>query len=193
MDLRSWIVGDLQSSLQRLGGGVLGIIPPDRRRETVDGGGIPPIYVLWHMTRHHDLAINRVLRGVDEVVEQHTDSVGVDERLWRGLSEGADLDLVQVLDPEAVGAYCVATIEETIAWVSGERPDSLDLGTLDDTPDATAALAGIGTPEDDFDWIYSMWDGKPASWFLSWEGIGHVVTHTGELVSIRNRMGLSPF
>ena len=64
---------------------------------------------------------------------------------------------------------------------------------MDDRPDTTAALQAIGTPEDRFDWLYSMWDGKPAVWFLQWSAIGHGFNHLGELVSIRNRLGLSPF
>lgn len=189
MDLRSWITGDLEMARQRLAGQVLDLIPVERMTEQVDGGGIPPVYVLWHMTRHHDLAVNRVLRGGDEVVHAHTTEVGVDEGLWRGLSEGADLELVAVLDPAAVGRYALAVLDESIRWLSG----SAELPDLDAVPDSAAALAALGTPSDDFGWLYRMWEGRPASWFLSWEGIGHITTHTGELVSIRNRMGLSPF
>ena len=93
-----------------------------------------------------------------------------------------------VLDPEAVMAYVRAVLDSTVAWL-----DDAALTDLDSVPASTDALAAIGTPTDDFDWIYAMWEGKPRQWFLSWEGHGHVVTHTGELVSIRNRMGLSPF
>ncbi len=38
-----------------------------------------------------------------------------------------------------------------------------------------------------------MWEGKPASFFVSWEDIGHGLNHLGEMVSVRNRLGLSPF
>ncbi len=54
-------------------------------------------------------------------------------------------------------------------------------------------LRELGVPEDRFDWLYGMWRGKPASFFLSWQAVGHGYNHLGELVSIRNRMGLSPF
>jgi hypothetical protein len=188
-DLRRWIVDDLTSARARLANGVLALIPPERCAETVDGGGIPAVYVIWHMTRHHDVAVNSVLRGADQVLASHTAAVGVEDRVYRGLAEGADLDLVSVLDPEAVSAYALATIDETIDWVSTEA----DLDNLDAVPDALAALDAMGTPTDTFDWLYRMWDGKPNRWFLSWEAVGHIVTHTGELVSIRNRMGLSPF
>lgn len=189
MDLQSWITSDLQMARQRLAGQVLDLIPVDRMTEQVDGGGIPPVYVLWHMSRHHDLAVNQVLRGVAEVVHAHTDELGVHEALWRGLSEGADLDLVDELHAAAVGRYALAVLDESIMWLS----EAAVLPELDGVPDSGAALSALGTPTDDFGWLYSMWEGKPASWFLSWEGVGHITTHTGELVSIRNRMGLSPF
>ena len=187
--LRRWLVADLEAARDRLAGGVLSAIPPDRMAETVDGGGVPPVYALWHMTRHHDVAINGVLRGRGQVVQDFTDHIGVSDQLWRGLSEGADHDLVAVLQPEAVADYAIATINATIAWIREDAP----LDTLETVPDSPAVLTAMGTPEDDFDWLYDMWSGKPNQWFLSWEAHGHTVTHTGELVSLRNRMGLSPF
>lgn len=188
MDLRTWISSDLASLRQRLDGGVLSLIPSDRRAERVDGGGIAPSYILWHLSRHHDVAINRIVRGVDEVIHGWSDRLGVDHDLWRGLAEGEDNDLVEVLDPEAVDGYTLAVIDETSSWIHGA-----DLSVLEARPDTDSALATLGAPEDRFAWLYDMWRDKPASFFVSWEAIGHPVNHLGELISIRNRMGLSPF
>ena len=188
MDLRDWIIGDLKSLRAKLDGGVLGLIPPERRRERADGGGIAPIYVLWHLARHHDVAVNGVLRGASEVVEGWTDRLGIDEDLWRGLAEGEDTELVGLLEPTAVGAYLLDVIGATAGWLADRG-----LPQMDQRPDAAAALEAIGTPPDRFDWLYSMWDGKPAAWFLQWSAVGHGFNHLGELVSIRNRLGLSPF
>ena len=188
MDLRDWIIGDLRSLRAKLDGGVLGLIPPERRRERADGGGIAPIYVLWHLARHHDVAVNGVLRGTRAVVEGWTDRLGIDEDLWRGLAEGEDTELVDMLEPAAVGAYTLDVIETTAGWLDDQGLPPMDL-----RQDTTAALEAIGTPTDRFDWLYSMWDGKPAAWFLQWSAVGHGFNHLGELVSIRNRLGLSPF
>ena len=188
MDLRDWVVGDLRSLRGKLAGGVLELMPPERRRERADGGGIAPVYVLWHLARHHDLAVNGVLRDADAVVDGWTRRLGVDDDLWRGLAEGEDSDLVDVLDPDAVGGYALAVVESTADWL-----DEHGLPAMDDRPDTGSALAAIGTPEDRFDWLYAMWDGKPAAWFLQWSAVGHGINHLGELISIRNRMGLSPF
>lgn len=192
MDLRRWIAEDLASLRGRLDRGVLSIVPPDARRDHVDGGGIPAVYVLWHTARHHDVAVNGVLRGVDEVVVAHTGAVGVDTDMWRGLAEAEDTELVDVLDPEAVGVYALEVIDTTLGWVSDHDPSSLG-ELLDTVPDSAAALERLGTPTDRFDWLYGMWDAKPAAFFLSWEAIGHGVNHLGELISLRNRLGLSPF
>ena len=188
MELRDWIVSDLRSLGAKLERGVLGPIPPDRLRERADGGGIAPVYVLWHLSRHHDVAINSVLRCEDAVVNDWTEQLGLDEDLWRGFAEGEDADLVDVLDPEAVGRYTLAVIDATARWL-----DERGLPSMDERPDAASALAAIGTPVDRFDWLYSMWDGKPTSWFLQWSAVGHGFNHLGELVSIRNRMGFNPF
>lgn len=187
--LRRWIVDDLTSARARLAGGVIDMIPSDEMTVLADDGGVPASYVLWHLARHHDVAVNGVLRDRDQVVVDHVDALGVQDRLYRGLAEGADTDLVAILDPGAVAAYALATLDDTIDWVATEA--SLD--DLDDVPDGTRALAALGAPEDDFDWLYRMWSDKPRRWFLSWSAIGHVVTHTGELVGIRNRLGHNPF
>ena len=97
MELRDWIVGDLESLRMRLANGVVGIIPPERLTERVDGGGIAPVYVLWHAARHQDVAVNGVLRGTAPVLDLWADRVGIDADTWRGLAEAEDQDLVQTL------------------------------------------------------------------------------------------------
>ncbi|MDP6214115.1 MAG: hypothetical protein QGI41_04160, partial [Acidimicrobiales bacterium] len=69
MDLRTWITNDLTSLRTRLDSGVFSLLPADRMSERVDGGGVAAVYVAWHTARHHDLAVNGVLRGVDEVLD----------------------------------------------------------------------------------------------------------------------------
>jgi len=188
VDLRTWIDNDLASLRGRLDNGFFSVVPPERLVERVDEGGIVAVYVAWHTARHHDVAVNGVLRQTDEVLDEWASRVGISGDTWRGLAENEDHELVAQLDPEAVGGYLLAVIDHTRGWIDG-----LDPSMLDTVPDPRAALDRIGTPADRFDWLYSMWADKPASFFLSWEAIGHGYNHLGELISIRNRMGLSPF
>jgi len=188
MDLRTWIISDLDSLGNRLANGILSVIPSERMTERVDGGGIAPVYMVWHTARHHDVAVNGVLRGVSPVLDDWADRVGLDGDTWRGLAEAEDLELVSRLDPEAVSGYLMAVIESTRSWVTEGN-----LSVLDTTPDSSAALSRIDTPADRFDWLYGMWSGKPGLFYLAWEAIGHGYNHLGELTAARNRLGLSPF
>ena len=163
-------------------------VPRERWRERVDGGGIAPLYVVWHTARHHDVAVNGVLRGHAPVLDDWSERVGIDGDTWRGLAEGEDHELVDQLDPEAVGQYMLAVLDTSIEWLArGSLPDPASV------PDSQSALRLLDTPEDRFAWLYAMWENKPAQFFVGWEAVGHGYNHLGELMSIRNRMGLSPF
>lgn len=188
MELSDWIGGDVASLRQRVVSGFINVVPSERWREQVDGGGVAPVYVLWHTARHHDVAINGVLRRRAPVLDEWMDRVGISSDTWRGLAEGQDHELVDQLDPHMVGQYFVAVLDESLAWLAGHPP--LDPRSV---PEARTALAEIQVPVDRFDWLYDMWTDKPAQFFLSWEAVGHGFNHLGELTSIRNRMGLSPF
>ena len=50
-----------------------------------------------------------------------------------------------------------------------------------------------GLTRDDVPWLYSMWEGKALWWLVQWPVLGHGNAHVGEGISVRNRMGLSPF
>jgi hypothetical protein len=76
----------------------------------------------------------------------------------------------------------------TAGWLK-----SVDVASLEEVPASGAGLERAGIDEGAVPWLYRMWDGKPASWFVQWEAIGHRVNHVGEMVSVRNRLGLSPF
>jgi hypothetical protein len=188
MDLSQWISSDVASLRQRLTSGFIDLVEPDRWRERVDGGGIAPVYVAWHVARHHDVAVNLVIRRAGQVLDRWSDRVGIDGDTWRGLAEGEDHELVDALDPDAVAGYLQAVLDHTIEWLGAET-----LPDLEQIPDSAAALQGLGTPEDRFGWLFSMWNDKPAQFYLQWEAVGHGYNHLGELISIRNRMGLSPF
>jgi hypothetical protein len=188
MELRAWVATDLDNLRTRLERSILSVIPAERLHETVDGGGNSAVSVMWHVARHHDLSINAVLRGAPEVLDRFGSAVGITTDTWRGLSEAEDAALASQLDGTAVAEYLLATIDETVRWWP-----SADVAGLETIPDTDAVLSSIGTPTDRFDWLYGMWSGKPASWFIQWQAVGHGVTHLGELTDLRNRMGLSPF
>ena len=189
MDLRDWIMTDHRLLSSRLADQVLAHVPTVRQPERADGGGSSITFLLWHIARHHDLAVNAVVRGIDPLLAAWQERVGCHGMApGMALAEAEDRAITEQLDPEGVVGYHEAVGAATAAWLA-----ELDLATLDDVPDAAGVLAGAGVSEAEFPWLHRMWEAKPVSWYISWEAIGHGITHVGEMVSIRNRLGLSPF
>lgn len=188
MDLRDWITADLRSVRDRLARGVVGAIPIERWRERDGAGAVAPVSVAWHVARHHDVAINALVRGVPEVLDSWRDRVGVEGDTWRGLAEQEDPELVDELVPAGVAEYLLAVFDASIDWLTSDP-----LPDLTHLPDSAAALDALGAPRDRFGWLYAMWADKPVEFHLRWEAVGHGYNHLGELVAIRNRMGCSPF
>ena len=58
MDLRSWVLADHATSLQRLERQVLDRVPPDRWPERADGGGNSIGWGLLHAWYHQDVALS---------------------------------------------------------------------------------------------------------------------------------------
>lgn len=187
MDLRCWIDDELALVGDRVTTQVLDLVPIERRAESNDGGS-SITFLLWHVARHHDLAINAALLGRAQVLESHSSVAVGGVPVWAGLPEAEDREFTASLDPGAVADYHAAVNASTRAWLA-----DADLAILDLQIDAPAALARVGVDEAAFPWLHRMWAGKTGTFFVQWEAVGHQVNHLGEMVAVRNRMGLSPF
>ena len=156
MDLRDWIIGDLKSLRAKLDGGVLGLITPERRRErpTAEGSRRSTCCGTWLATMTWP---STACCGAPARWSRAGPATSrLDDDLWRGLAESEDVELVDMLEPEAVGAYALEVIEATVGWL-----DDRGLPQMDQRPDTAAALEAIGTPPDRFDWLYSSGRASP--------------------------------
>jgi hypothetical protein len=186
MELRDWIIGEHDSVRTRFERSIVAVVPPDRWRDPAGPGGSSIAYLLFHATYHADLAVGPVLAGEPPRVDAWRARLGLD-RIGSsvGLGETEDPAVSSAVDVDALRGYADAVHDATSAWI--ER------GDLDALVDGSAALERSGIMTDDVPWLHSMWSGQPAEFFLQWEAIGHRVNHLGEMVSVRNRLGLSPF
>jgi len=189
MDLRSWVLADHGTSLQRLERQVLDLVPPDRLPERVDGGGNSIGWGMLHAWYHQDVAL-AVARGVDPLMSERRDALGLaGVTPFVGMGEAEIDGAVAAVDPTALVQYVRDVHARTAEWLAG-----VELGVLDAVPAASSGLSElVGIERADADWLHDMWTDKPVGWFVQWECIGHGHTHVGEMVSVRNRMGLSPF
>ena len=189
VDLREWIRGEHAAVLARFEQSIVATVPLERWTDAAGEGGSSIAFLAFHTAYHEDLAVNAVLRQRPPVLGDWRDALGLgglDPAV--GLAEAEPDELTAALELEPLGAYLRTVHESTVVLLA-----TLDTATLAATADGTGGLAAADVTEAAVPWLYRMWADKPAAWFLQWEAIGHRVNHLGEMVSVRNRLGLSPF
>ncbi len=190
MDLREWIVTEHDGVRTRFVQSVRDIVPVERWKERPGDGGSSIAYLVFHVASHQDVALCSVIDERAPLRMEWAARLGLGGvAADHGLGETEVLDLTDALELEHLDAYAAAVAERSRVIL-----DRLDLDSLDSVPDAAKGLGELaGVAESAAPWLFRMWDAKPASFFVSWEDIGHGLNHLGEMVSVRNRMGLSPF
>jgi hypothetical protein len=191
VDLSAWIAGDLAAVRQRFLGAIREHVPRERWRERADGGGSSIAALLLHVTVHQDLATQTALGDRPPLFSDRSRGLGLAAGAspLASLQEAEDPDTTGVLDLGALEAYAAEVHEVATRLVTDLRPDDLDR-----VPPAGERLAAMGgIPSEQAPWLYAMWEGKPAAWFVRWEIVGHTQGHVGEMVSVRDRLGYRPF
>ena len=190
MDLHQWMLSDLAGVRTKLFDQVVRLVPTDRWLEPVDGGGSTLTHLLLHVARHQDLAVTTVVRDHDAFFLAHREALGLgDAPIGAGLAEKEDRSLSALVGPDALLGYVEAVFDATQAWL-----EPLGSMVLDHVPNSGYRLTHhAGLDEAEFPWLYGMWRDKPIWWFVQWPVLGHGNAHVGEGISVRNRMGLSPF
>ena len=190
MDVHTWIGTDLDSVRGKLRDSVLSVVPTQRWVEQADNGGSSIAHLVLHVARHHDLAITTAIRNHAPLFDAHRDALGfTDAPPTVGLAEREDPAVSAVPPHDALVTFLDAVFDATESWLA-------DVGTmmLDTVPDTSRRLEHKATLSvDDVDWLHRMWSDKPVWWLVQWPVIGHGHAHVGEAISVRNRMGLSPF
>ncbi|HYM95928.1 MAG TPA: DinB family protein, partial [Candidatus Sulfotelmatobacter sp.] len=157
--------------------------------------GVNPIgFVLWHMARSQDWAVNTAIRDVPEIVTRapwRSGSVAVP-----GIGTGFDLEsaatVAASVDLDELLAYADAVHAETVGWLE-QRDESI----LDEIPDVAAhdaphpeyQTAGFraemdGGPEHDD--AVGRKGGLPVWVFLTSVSITHLHRHLGEVDLLRD-------
>ena len=190
VDLRRWILEEHRSIWSRLVDGVVDRVPTDRWAEHPDSGGSCIGFLLFHTSVHADYAGRVVSRGLRPLLADHRDALGLAGIApERGVGEAEDAGIVSALVMPGLLEYARAVHEDNAAWFATLDPDVLD--TVLPASDRLTELAGLAP--DALPWLRNMWSDKPVWWHAQWEMAGHLLNHVGEMVAVRNRMGLSPF
>lgn len=196
MDLRTWITTDLANVQSRLHNGIVAHVPPDRWRTRLAGspgtaGGSSSLaWLLFHCSYHHDLALNTAVLGHPPLLEQHRSALGLDGTLPEsGLPEREDPEISDALELDALLVYADDVFDSTVSWM-----ERVAITAFDSIPESSWRIEHVaGVRRAEVPWLHAMWEGKPVSWFVQWEAVGHGYTHVGEMTGLRGALGHSPF
>jgi DinB superfamily len=189
MDLRQWILDEHAAVMARFEQSIEAQVPLERWPDPAGTGGASIAWLAFHTAYHQDLAVNAVLGDRPTVLAEQRTGLGVaDAPPELGLGEAEQPELTTALDLAALTRYVHTVHDRTAAWLATLDPAALSVPAAGPERLAVAGVAEAAVP-----WLYRMWADKPVSWFVQWEAIGHRVNHVGEMVSVRNRLGLSPF
>lgn len=192
MELRDWVTAEHAGVLTRFERSIEAVVPVGRWCDPAGAGGSSIAALLFHTSYHADLAITAVVCGGEPLVGEWRSQLGLDGfDPAAGLAEAEDGALTEALDLPALAGYARAVHAVIGGWLADDA--HLGAEALARVPDAAAALGRVGVSAEAVGWLYAMWTGQPVSFYLQWEAIGHRLNHLGEMVSVRNRLGLSPF
>lgn len=190
MDLQQFLLDAHADLRSRLFGSVVNHVPVEHWHDQADGGGSSITWLLLHLARHQDLALTTVIRNKPPLFFDHRAGLGLTGAgAAAGLPEREDPAVSGAVDADPLLDYVNAVFAGTKRWL--QRLSAMAMATVPDTPGRLTRHAGLDPAE--VGWLYSMWTGHTVDWFVQWPIIGHGNAHVGEAISVRNRLGLSPF
>lgn len=190
MDLLTYLRADLASVRSKLSSSVIEIVPAANWAEQVDGGGSSIAHIVLHLARHQDLAVQTAILDRPPLFTEHRGALGLGRAAdTAALSEREDPTITAGLDHAALLTYVDEVFDATARWL--DRVGGMAMDTVPSTSRRLRVEAGLSV--DEVPWLHRMWADKAVWWLAQWPVIGHGHGHVAEAISVRNRLGLSPF
>lgn len=146
-------------------------------------------WVMWHMTRAEDLAINTMIAGSDQVLDAggwFTLLRVSDRSIGTGMSPDEVTDFSSRVDIGALREYRTAVGLRTKEVIAGEDLPSWEESVPPDHLLRAVREGAFTAPTQAF--MEAFWSNRPRKWFL-WQPTGHSFYHLGEIACVRSQGG----
>ncbi len=145
-------------------------------------------WLVWHMARCEDVAVNAVIAGSPTVLDESwLKRLEIDRRdIGTGMN---DAEVTGFSETVAIGA--LRDYRAEVGKQTRRVLREIDLSSLDEVPEPEhlARIFQSGAVGSEGGWVRGFWRGKTKGWFL-WLATGHNYYHFGEAEVVRNAMGL---
>ena len=145
-------------------------------------------WLLWHMARSEDVAMNAIVAGRNQIIDEGgwTGQLNIDARhVGAGMDDAEVSDFCNRVDVAALRSYRVAVGKRTREIAEAMTPDrwdeALDEGNLRRAVEDGAIGENAG-------WVRDFWANRTNAWFFSLV-VGHNFLHIGEALSVRSQAG----
>lgn len=157
-------------------------------RLVVEQGQNSIAWLLWHIARCEDAAINVVIDNGNQVLDDGwCNKLQIQRQdIGTGMTVAEVMDLSAGIDIDALLGYRLAVARRTNEVV--ERLDDRRLEDAAMTDLEVQRLHDLELFGSNAAWLAEFWQDKPILWFL-WLATGHCYAHLGEGLTVRSLAG----
>jgi len=189
VELRDWILQQHSVAHFLIDQEVVNAMPRERWTERPSPGVNSLAWLMWHVARCEDVAVNLVIRQREQVLTRGrwSERPGLaDTRIGTGLSDDEVSGFGRDVALDDLDAYRKAVRDDTAAWLR-----TADLTSLEAKPDLDVILSQHDMFPEAAQWVRGLWQTFSLGLFLNWVAISHTYMHVGEMQSARTALGIT--
>jgi hypothetical protein len=188
LELKDWILQQHSVAHFLIDQEIVQGVPHDLWTKRPDADANSLAWLIWHVARCEDVAVNLVVRRHEQVLTRGkwSDRPGLaDARVGTGLGDDEVTGFGNDVNLDDLNAYRRAVRDDTAGWLR-----TADLTLLEEKPDLESVLSQHDMFPEAASWVRDLWRSFTTSLFLNWVAIGHTYMHVGEMQSIRSALGI---
>jgi len=148
-------------------------------------------WILWHMTRCEDVAVNRIIFDEEQVLEtdNYVTRLKVSRRdIGTSMSFTEVINLSNQIDIDSLHEYIIAVATKTQKVIRELPPKQLD--QIPNRVNLNKVLFEEGALTKNSEWVAEHYSSKTKGWFLGHLGLTHPRGHLGQIILLRKLIGL---
>ena len=148
-------------------------------------------WLLWHMARSEDMAVNILIAGQPQLIEEGgwMEKLGLSRvDIGTGMSDDEVSAFTATVDIDAIRSYRAAVGRRTREVVSALRPEQLEEAIDGQYLERAFAEGAIGPGGE---WLRGFIRGKTTEFILCHVGTRHNFIHIGEAMCVRGLLGVA--